>query len=109
MTLTIKPQGVDLEKLQKAAKLLRKANVLFGLAKKDSESAKAEIANWLKAERKIELETLEVGTLVSIDKVCLIERAGQKRLDEKKLLFEEPMIHARFKFELPITKFKPLV
>lgn len=106
---TVKPQGADLEKLQKAAKLLKKSNALFAIAKKDSDAAKSEISDWLKAERQIEIETLPIGEFVHVENVCMIERGKQNKFDEKGFLIAEPKLHADWKKDLPITKYKALV
>jgi hypothetical protein len=106
--ITVKPQGTDLDRLRRAAAMLRKANALFGIAKKDSESAKAEISAWLKAERQIDIEALEIGQMVNVENVCIIERGKQNKFDEKSFLFEQPELHAKYKRDLPITKYKAL-
>lgn len=105
----VKPQGRDLEKLQAAAKLLKEANKFFAIAKKNSESAKAAISEWLKANRQLDIETLKIGEMVMVESVCLIEIGSQNKFDEKAFLLAEPELHQKFKKDFSFTKFKSLV
>lgn len=102
----VKPAGADLEKLQKAAKLLKKSNALYAIGKQGAEAAKAEISDWLKVNRKIDLDALPIGDFVNVEKVCMIERSKQNKFDEKSFLVDQPQLHEQYKRDHPITKFK---
>lgn len=106
---TVKPQGAELDKLKGAARMLKAANAMFAVAKKDSEAAKEEISKWLKSERQIDLETLQIGEFVNVEGVCIIEKAKQNKFDEKGFLVAEPKLHEQWKKDLPITKYKPVI
>jgi hypothetical protein len=105
---TFKPAEADLTKLKGSARSLKEANEVMAEAKKRADAAKEFMADWLKRERGVELETLEVGEILSIDGVALIEIGKQTRFDEGAFSLAEPVLHARFRKEFSVKKFKPL-
>lgn len=106
---TFKPSPESLAALQRAALSIKSANGMFSAAKKMAEAGKAALADWLKAERDTDIETLPIGDLVSIDGVCLIEISKMNKFDEAAFSLADPEKHAEFKKDLPVKKFKPLV
>lgn len=106
---TVKPAGAELVKLKGAARLLKAANEALAIAKKQSETAKEAICTWLKEARAIEIETLPIGEMIILEGVCVIERSSQNRFDEKGFMLAEPEAHARWKKDLPVNRYKPLV
>ena len=105
---TVKASGKELEELQQAAAVLKAANEIMASAEKSAKAAKFRIAEWLKKERSIELETLPIGEIVNVDLVCLIERGKMNKFDEKSFSLAHAVLHAEFKKDLPVTRWKPL-
>ena len=95
--------------LQRAALAIKAANGMFSAAKKMSEAGKTALADWLKTERDTDLETLPIGDLISIDGICLIEIGKMNKFDEARFQLAQPELHAEFKRDLPVKKFKPLL
>lgn len=106
---TFKPADSELKSLRLAAALLKAANTALGEAKKQSEAAKKTLTDWLKDNRKLDIESLSIGEFVSVEDVVLIEIGKQNKFDEKAFMSAEPAIHARFKKDFPIHRFKPLL
>jgi hypothetical protein len=106
---TVKPQGEDLKKLQSAAALLKASNSTISAAEKVRDAAKQEISQWLKKERQIDTGALEVGDVVNVEGVCLVERVSMNKFDEKGFLLAHAALHAEFKKDFAFTKIKPLV
>jgi hypothetical protein len=107
--LTVRPALPDIIKLKAAAILLKAAYKTISQAGKTIDAAKADIAQWLKANRDIDLETLPIGEMVNVEGVCLIERAKQNKFDEGAFFLKHADLHTQFKKDFPITKFKVLV
>lgn len=105
---TVKPNEEEAVTLKKAARMIRISNELMASAKKAVEAAKEQIAGWLKTNREIDIESLPIGEMVNVDGVCLIERGKQNKFDEKGFLVAQPAVHAEFKKDFPITKYKVL-
>ncbi len=98
----------DAPLLLAAAHQLKLANAALAKAKKSGDRAKEILTAWLKDERSLDLNTLLIGDIVNIDGICLIEIASQNRFDETAFATMHPEIHASFKTEKPVRKFKPL-
>lgn len=107
--ITVRPQIHELVKLKAAAILLNAANKSIAAAEKTRESSKAEIAQWLKENRQLELDTLPIGEFVNIEGVCLIERGKMNKFDEKAFIFAHAELHSQFKKDVAVTRFKPTV
>jgi len=107
--LTVRPGLPDLVKLKASAILLKAANKSIAQAEKTREAAKADISQWLKENREINLEALEIGEIVNVEGICLIERASMDKFDEKSFLLAHADLHAQFKRPLVFSKFKSLV
>lgn len=95
--------------LVKAAKMLRTANAMLAEAKKIADSAKENIKRILKDERGIDVTTLHIGEIVSVDKVLLIEIGKQCRFDESGFQLVQPDMYAKWKKDFPTVKIKSLV
>jgi len=106
---TFKPAGEELKELQLAASILEQANTRLGLAKKEVESCKAKLTDWLATQRKIVLDALPIGEMVMIEGVVLIEIGKMSKFDEKAFLLANPAEHQAFKRDMKVTKFKPIV
>jgi hypothetical protein len=106
---TVKPNEEEAASLKKAASMLKVSNELLASAKKSVEAAKEQIAGWLKTNREIDIELLPIGEFVNVDGVCLIERGKQNKFDEKGFLIAQPALHAEFKKDFAMTKYKVLV
>ncbi len=106
---TFKPSETELKPLRLAASQLKEANAAVGIAKKSSDAAKLVLTDWLKTQRKLDIDTLAIGEFVSIEDVVLIEIGKQNKFDEKAFLAAEPATHAKFKKDFPMQKFKPLL
>jgi len=104
-----KPAEADLEALQSAAKRLKRGNAMFAIAKKETESAKQTISDWLMAKRETNLETLAIGDMICIEGVVLIEMSSMNKFDESTFLAANPALHEAFKRDIPVKRFKPLV
>lgn len=92
-----------------AAKRLKAANAAIAAANKEVETCKAHIAGWLKDNRGLTLDTLDIGEIVQIDGVVMIERAKQNKFDEKAFAMAQPEVYAANKRDFPMNKFKALV
>ncbi len=106
---TFKPSGAELARLHKLAVELQEANDSSGAAKKTADASKEGLSKWLKEQRGFDVDQMKIGEVVCIEGIAIIERGKQNRLDTKKLLAEEPELHAKFSGEQPITKYRPLV
>lgn len=104
---TFKPSQEDAQKLVAAAYALKEAYRQQASAKKALESAKSIIDQWLKAERKTDLEKLPVGESIHIEGVVIINIKERKDIDRDKLLAEEPTMHARFYLPKPVAYWSP--
>lgn len=105
---TFKPSGAELDCLKEAAARLQAANASLGKAKKEADSAKATIQDWLTKERNVKLETLKIGDMISIEDVVLIVIGKNNRFDEKGFLASHPLLHAEFKKDFARLEFKPI-
>lgn len=83
------------------------ANAALSKAKKESDSAKATIGAWLEKERDLKIETLPIGEFVIIENVCFIEIGKQNKFDEKAFLASNAELHAQFKKDFSVVRFKP--
>lgn len=105
---TCKPSESELTELQAHAKSLAKANAEKAAADKIVDASKDAISKWLLHQRQINIETLEIGEMVLIEKVVLIEIGKQIKFDEKGFLSSEPILHAKWMKPRPVKKFKSL-
>jgi hypothetical protein len=107
---TFKPSpGPELAKLKSVALTLKVANEDMARATKAADAAKDHLVKWLKDNRGVDVPSLPIGELIQIEGVVLVEIAKMNKLDESALLLAEPAIHARWKRDLPVRKFKALV
>jgi hypothetical protein len=106
---TFKPTGDDETKLREAAKKLKQSNALLAIGKKGADAAKECIEGWLKQERKFDVATLEIGDIVNIEGIVLIEVGKQNKFDEKAFLLAQPSLHEEWKRDMPVRKFKALI
>ena len=97
------------ETLTQAARMIKDGNAKLGEAKKQVDAGKAMIEEWLMTQRQCNLATMPIGTLISIDGVCLVEIGKQTRFNEKRFAVEHPETFASYREECPVKKFKPLV
>ena len=104
-----KPSGAELEQLQGHAIKLKEANAVKGKSDKLVEASKAALSKWLLDERKLDIQTLQIGDMVQIEGVVLIEISAMSKFDEKGFLIAQPVLHAEYKKDLLVKKFKPLV
>jgi hypothetical protein len=107
--LTFKPAGQELEDLQQAARLLKNANAATTRAEKEIETAKAKLSQWLLAERNTNLDTLDIGALVNIEDVALIEIGQMTKFDEKTFALAKPGLHAEYLKPRRVKRFKPAI
>lgn len=101
--------GGPLQSAIDAAKLLKESNSLLANATKQVEAAKSAIASILKDNREIDIETLNIGEMVLIDGVMLIECSKQNKFDSKSFMLAEPAKFAEFKRDFPTRKYKSLI
>jgi hypothetical protein len=106
---TFKPAGAELESLRESAALIKSCNSIAAKNEKSVEAAKKSIAEWLKTARSVDLATLPVGEIIIIEDAVMIEIASMSKLDAAALLLAEPELHAKFKKDMAVKKFKPLV
>lgn len=106
---TCKPSGADLVELQGVAKNLKAANEALAKANKAVEAAKKHLTEWLATNRKLDLNTLEIGEVVNIDGVALIEIGKRNSFDAQAFAIAEPALFEKFKKDFPMRKFRPLV
>ncbi len=104
-----KPHDEELAELQAAAQQLQTANTQIAAANKDAENAKATLAKWLKEKRSVDVNTLGIGALIVIEGAALIEVTRQIRFDEVSFSQADPTTYAKFRRDVLIRKFKPLV
>ena len=52
---------------------------------------------------------LAIGDLVHVEGALMIEVSKMCKFDEKDFLLKHPAMHAEFKRDRPVTKYKPLV
>lgn len=95
--------------LKASATRLKAANQLLAATAKEIEAAKKFLADWLRENRGVDVDQMEVGDAVAIDGVIQIEIDAQNKLDQAGLLAAEPELHAKFKREFAVRRFKPLV
>jgi hypothetical protein len=98
-----------LAKLQAAAVAIRDGNQRISEGTKAVEIGKEAIANWLRDNRECDLSKLEIGSLVTVENVALIEVAKQDRFDAKAFAIEHVALFAAFVKRFPMVKFKALV
>jgi hypothetical protein len=105
---TCKPAESELPVLQHLSKSMAEANAAKAKADKIVESSKEGLAKWLLEQRDINIETLQIGDMVMIENVVLIEIGKQERFDEKGFLVSEPALHAQWVKPRPVKKFKSI-
>ena len=101
-----KPSDADLLKLQAAATNLQEANKQANTAKATIEANKKVITDWLKENRDLDLDRLEIGETVYIEKVVFIEIGKMNKFDEQAFQIEHGKLHLAFKKDFPVKKFK---
>jgi hypothetical protein len=106
---TYRPSDRELSTLRIAAAKLKEAYRTAAEQEKIIEANKAHLAEWLKDNRGVNLDALEIGELIQIENVVQIEIGSQARLDAKALLAQAPTIYEAFSKPIPVKKFKPLV
>lgn len=95
--------------VKQAAECIRDGNKLLADGKRLVEAGKASLSAWLKTERKVDVESLPIGEIVNVDKVCLIEIGKQTRFDSKTFQLDRPKDFADYQRDFPTVKYKPLV
>lgn len=103
-----RPSEDEIGILKSSASQLRKANALFGVAKRESEAAKKVITDWLRDKRQLDLAQEQIGEVICIEDVMLIEVTKQNRLDKDTLMIKEPETYGRFLRDFPMLKFRAL-
>ena len=89
-----------------ACENIRKARQLTTEAKKLDESGKAYLADFLKANRGIDLAKLEIGEMVCVNSGELtIQIAKQSRFDTKGFAIADPETYSQWVKEFPTIKF----
>lgn len=106
---TVKPNEIDKGTLKAMSAKLAMANTMLGQGKKMADQAKESIARWLKENREIDLNVLEIGEMVQIEDILLLEIGKQSRFDEIGFAQSHPDLHEDFRKDFPIKKFKSLV
>jgi len=104
----LRPSEPDITELKQAAVALKDSNRALASAKKSADAAKIVFATWLKKERGIDLDALAIGDAVCIDEVLLVTIEARNSFDEQDFLKEHPALHAQFKKDFVVKKFKPL-
>lgn len=105
---TCKPSESELPNLQQLAKSMVEANSQKAKLEKVVEASKEAFVKWLLEQRGVNVEELEIGEMVMIENVVLIEIGKQDRFDEKGFLLSEPTTHAKWMKPRPVKKFKAL-
>jgi hypothetical protein len=106
---TVRPNEAEIQELLTAAVNLKSANQRLAAANKDVDNAKSILRRWLNTSREIDVDTLQIGEIVNIEGVCLIERGKQNKFDEARFAVDSPAVYGAFRRDFPMTKFKPLV
>lgn len=106
---TIKFSGAEHAETRMAVQLLKDANKALSGAKKQADAAKDAITALLLNKRGINLETLEIGDVVSIDGLLLIKVNSQNKFDEKSFMLQNPAQHEAFKKDFAVKRFEPLI
>jgi hypothetical protein len=99
---------IDDADLTKACANLRKANTTLAEAGKTAEASKTIIRSRLKELRGVDVGTLPIGEIVSVEGLLLVEIGKQNRFDEKQFALDKPALHGEYKKDMPCVKFKPL-
>lgn len=95
--------------LTSAAHLIKEGNAMLAQGKKLAEAGKATIEAWLKDNRGVELASEPIGEIINIDGIVIVEIGKQTRFNEKRFAVEKPELHAEYREEMAIKKFKPLL
>lgn len=105
----MKTYKIENTELESAVRNLKQANLAQSAAKKTADNAKATIARILKDARDVELTSLPIGEIVSINNCLLIEIGKQNRFDEATFQAKHPALYSEFKRDFAIIKYKPLI
>ena len=106
---TFKPNEMELAELKPVVALLKASNGILAEAEKNVKAAKEKICEWLKSKRGVDVGGLAIGDLVHVEGALMIEVSKMCKFDEKDFLLKHPAMHAEFKRDRPVTKYKPLV
>lgn len=94
--------------LRRAAVRLKKANSINSASEKVAKASKEFLAGWLQKNRNLDLEKLQIGELVHIEGIVLIEIGKQNKFDTEAFSSVQPQTFEKFKRDFPTKKFKPL-
>lgn len=100
---------IDDSDLLQACRNLKEANAALAQANKSAKSAKGLIKLKLIELREIDIETLDIGELLSVEKLLLIEIGKQSRFNEAQFELDQAELYQSYKKDFPVVKYKPLV
>lgn len=106
---TFIPNEADLAKLKLAAKFIERGNASQAKGKKETETGKMILAQWLAENRDCDITSLGIGSLVEIESVVLIKIGKQTKLDQKTLQLEQPGTFTKYQKDFPTIKFEPMI
>ena len=106
---TFKPAGGELEILQIAARTLKESNLQVAAAEKAVDAAKAQLIKWLKEERKLDLDALEIGEVINIEGVALIKIGSMNKFDARGFQLAEAELYKKWVKSIPVKRFDPQV
>ncbi len=86
---------------------LKEANKASADNAKEIETCKALLKDKLKHHRNVTVEALNIGDILKVNDCLLLEIGSMNKFDEKAFSLKHPDIHAKFKRDIRVTKFKP--
>ena len=100
---------IEDDQLKQACQNLKEANEALGRANKTAKGAKAIIEKKLYELRELNLETVPIGEIVTVEKLLLIEIGKQNRFDDEQFELDHPELYQSYKKDFRCKKFKPLL
>jgi len=100
---------IDDDDLAQACRKLKENNAIMSSATKAVKDAKTIIRQKLIELRDVDVNALEMGEIVSIDKLLLIEIGKQSRFNEAQFGLDQAELYEQYKKDFPVVKYKPLV
>jgi hypothetical protein len=107
--ITCRFEGARLATLKGITETLRDANKKMAEAKKAVEASKEMLSKCLLEERGVILDELPIKEMVHIEGVVMIEIGSQNKFDQSSFMIAEPELFAKWKRDIPVIRFKPLV
>jgi hypothetical protein len=105
----MKTLKIDDEELSQACRNLKDANAALSRATQSAKAAKQLIRQRLIDLRDVDIGALEIGELVQVERLLLIEIAKQSRFDEARFQLDQAELYQSYKKDFPVIKYKSLI